>query len=211
MEVLLQGAVNDSAIYPHQGEIRTSRLSLDDRYRQYSDDRSAFITAEQADVIVTHDFPTTPPVLWDWLNDPYKRTRWLRWTKWRPGIRPSGRTDVGAVNHCAHGVGTIIETILDWRPYSYFTVEMEQASLRLSILATYQLEPLPNGAGTRLFLCTILQKAPALSLSRQVFKSGFPRKMKQDFQRMEALMAAAAGASGSPMPESTPITETAGS
>jgi len=210
MDILPEGMETSSAEYPHLGQIPTSRLNLDERYHRFSDERYAFIIAEQADLIVTHDFPTTPPVVWDWLNDPYKRTRWLRWTKWRPGLRPSGRTGVGAVNHCTHGVGTVIETILDWHPYSYFTVEMEQASVWSKIVGTYQLEPLPHGAGTRMFFRAILQQAPALRLSRQMFKAAFPRKLQQDYQRMEALIVAEADSTALPIPEPSQTAEISG-
>jgi hypothetical protein len=175
--------------YPHLGEIRSGSLDLGVRYLALSEDRRAFVIAEQADLIVSHDYPTAPPVVWDWLNDPYKRTRWLRWTKWKPGLRPTGRTDIGAVNHCTHGVGSVIETVLDWRPYRYFTVEMEQASVWLSLRATYQLEPLPDGQGTRLYFRGQLQKAPSMRLMRQALKAGLSRKLKQDFERMAELMA----------------------
>jgi hypothetical protein len=188
MGVLPEGMVANSGEYPHMGEIRTGLLDLADQYHYFNEERFAFVIAELADVSVTHDFQAPPPVVWDWINDPTKRTRWLRWTKWQPGLRPLGRTGVGAVNHCTHGVGSLIETILDWRPYRYFTVEMDQASLWSNMLATYELEPLPDGSSTRLFFRAVLQKAPALWLSRRVLKVGVPRKLKQDFQRMEALM-----------------------
>jgi hypothetical protein len=175
--------------YPHLGEIRSGSLDLGGRYQSLSEDRRAYVIAEPADVIIFQDYPTAPPVVWDWLNDPYKRTRWLRWTKWKPGLRPAGRTDIGAVNHCTHGVGSVVETILDWRPYRYFTVEMEQASVWSSLLATYQLEPLPDGEGTRLHFRGQLQKAPAMRLARPVIRMGLSRKLKQDFERMAELMA----------------------
>ena len=175
--------------YPHLGEIRSGSLDLGGRYQSLNEDRRAYVIAEQADVVVSQDYPTTPPVVWDWLNDPYKRTRWLRWTKWKPGLRPSGRTDIGAVNHCTHGVGSVVETILDWRPYRYFTTEMEQASVWSSLLATYQLESLPDGGGTRLYFRGQLQKAPTMRLMRPALRLGLSRKLKQDFERMAELMA----------------------
>jgi len=178
-----------SGDYPHLGTIQSRLLDLGRRYEALTDARQAYITPDQADIIVSHEFAAPPSLLWDWLNDPYKRTRWFRWTTWTPGLRPAGRTGVGAVNHCAHGVGNLIETILDWRPYRYFTVEMSQDSIRSAIEATYQLDPLPDGQGTYLEFRAILRKAPALVLARPLFKAGYSRKARQDFVRMAALMA----------------------
>ncbi len=177
-----------SGDYPHVGTIRSRLLDLGRRYEALTEARQAYITPEQADMIVTHDFAAPPSLVWDWLNDPYKRTRWFRWTTWTPGSRPAGRTGIGAVNHCVHGVGSLIETILDWRPYRYFTVEMSQDSIWSRFEATYQLDPLPEGQGTRLEFRAILRKAPAIGLARPVFRVGYSRKLKGDFARMAALM-----------------------
>jgi uncharacterized protein YndB with AHSA1/START domain len=178
-----------SGDYPYVGTIQARFLDLGHRYEAMTAARQAYITAGEADLIVSHEFAAPPSLVWDWINDPYKRTSWFRWTTWTPGLRPSGRMGVGAVNHCVHGVGSLIETILDWRPYRYFTVEMSQDSLWLTIEATYELDPLPDGRGTALEFRAILRKAPAIGLARPLFKAGYNRKLKQDFERMAALMA----------------------
>lgn len=205
------GMTRHQGEYPHLGEIQSASLDLDARYQEFCKDRKAFVIAEEADFIIFQDIAATPPVVWDWLNDPYKRTCWLRWTKWRPGIRPSGRTDIGAVNHCTHGIGSVVETIIDWRPYTYFTVEMEQASIWSSFLVTYQLEPLPDGAGTRVFFRGVLLKAPAKSLSRWVVKNWLPRKLQQDLERMAELIDEDQEKTAvAPAPEPTVVAEVSG-
>ncbi len=202
-----EGMEELSGEYPHLGEIRSGSLDLGERYLLLNEERQAYVSDEDADLIISHDYPTTPPVLWDWLNDPYKRTRWLRWTKWRPGLRPGGRTDVGAVNHCTHGVGSVIETILEWRPYQFFTVEMEQASFWSSLLATYQLEPLPDDQGTRLHLRARLLKAPSMRLARPAMSMGMSRKMKRDLAHMAELMAEEESSQDSPSTEPAKVAD----
>jgi uncharacterized protein YndB with AHSA1/START domain len=189
MDVQPEGMEEGCGEYPHLGEVRTGSLDLGHRYQTLTETRQAYVTAEQADILISHDYATTPPVVWDWLNDPNKRTRWLRWTKWKPGIRPGGRTGVGAVNHCSHGVGSVIETVLEWRPYHHYTVEMKQASLWSSVMATYRLELLPDGGGTRVHMHGRLQEAPAMPVARPLFSAILSRKMKQDFVNMGRLMA----------------------
>ena len=33
----------------------------------------------------------------------------------------------GAQNHCAHGKNLVVETILDWKPFEYYTTEYPMA------------------------------------------------------------------------------------
>ena len=35
--------------------------------------------------------------------------------------QPTGRRGAGATNHCLHGEDTVVEEVLDWRPYDYLT------------------------------------------------------------------------------------------
>jgi uncharacterized protein YndB with AHSA1/START domain len=133
--------------YEHLGEVLTHTLNLHDRYQAITEARRVFLGADEADLVLTHDFAAPPPVVWDWLNDPYKRTQWMYERVWSITARPAGRTGVGARNHCEHGKGTIHETILDWRPFDYVTVEQQQGNLVMT--ETVQFEPLPEGRGTR--------------------------------------------------------------
>jgi uncharacterized protein YndB with AHSA1/START domain len=133
--------------YEHLGEVETHTLNLHERYQEVTQARRVFLSADEADCILAYDFAAPPPVVWDWLNDPYKRTQWMHERVWSITARPAGRTGAGARNHCAHGRNSSHETILDWRPFDYVTVEQQQGNVR--IMETVQLEPLPDGCGTR--------------------------------------------------------------
>lgn len=61
------------------------------------------------------------------MNDSQKRVQWQFFDDIHPFTRPDGRTRAGAQNHCAHGKDVTIETILDWRPFEYYTVEYPMA------------------------------------------------------------------------------------
>jgi hypothetical protein len=130
------------------------------------------IELEEAHATLSFDFDAPATVVWEWLNDPRRRNQADPKVTWSAAKRAGGRTGSGATNHCAHGNGELsCESILDWRPfeyvttldwqpYRYFTVRMEQSSL--SMLATYQLQPLPDGAGTRLFFRAIFKQSTRL-------------------------------------------------
>ena len=86
-----------------------------------------------------------PPVVWEWLNDPKKRAQWAHAeVVFIPVALPGGRTGVGARTHCVHGKNVaMVETVLDWRPFDYFTVE--QVFGPFTERATFRLTPAPGG------------------------------------------------------------------
>jgi hypothetical protein len=174
--------------YPHLGEIKTAQLDLRSKYDALSESRHAHLSAEEADTITEYEFAPPPFLLWEWLNLPEKRNQWMRWRTWTAGLRPGGRLQRGASNHCAHGLGTIIETVLDWRPYRYFTVRSEQESIRLSMTQTYELVPRPEGSGTRLSLRTRIEKGVPKWLVRQTLKLLLPRLYRGDFELLDRLI-----------------------
>jgi hypothetical protein len=189
MHIWPEDMQTNSASYEHLGEIQTARLDLQPRYQALTAARQAFVTPEEADIVLTRVFPVAPSILWGWLNDPDRRTRWMRWRTWSAGLRPGGRTGIGASNHCAHGVGTIIETVLDWRPYDYFTVETAQTSIHLSMTQTYRLESLESGAETRLHMHTRLQKPAPKWLTRLMLRLIAIPLWKSDLERLAQLVA----------------------
>lgn len=126
--------------YEHLGGIETFSLDLHTRYQQMIAARRVFISPEEADSVITRTVAAPPAILWDWLNDMGKRVQWE--TSYReilPILRPGGRMGAGATNHCAHGDDLILETILDWRPFEYYTAEYPLA------IQSLHLEPTPDG------------------------------------------------------------------
>ena len=111
--------------YEHLGEVQTFSSDLRARYQELNAARRIQVGAAEADVVLRHDFPQPPPVVWEWLNDPQRRTRWMHERVWSADARASGRTDVGSRNHCAHGKDNFTETILDWKPFDYVTSRQE--------------------------------------------------------------------------------------
>ena len=130
------------------GEVQTYSINLLTRYEALIDTRRVFITPEEADMVYTQELPGPPPIAWDWLNDPHKRLLWEGLTI-VPQKMPGGRSGVGTRNHCVHGKGYSIHTVLDWRPFDYFTIEMAPSSTsKFAVRRTSRLVPV-NG-GTRL-------------------------------------------------------------
>ena len=149
--------------------VQTCSLNLHPRYNELTDARRVIVTPEEAYIRVERDFPVSPPIVWEWLNDPHKRAQYAfeKGTVFQAAGRPAGRTDAGARNHCVHGKKVAMnETVLDWRPFEYFTVEQVFSGFVERI--TFQLEATADG-GTRLHVsCKGRSPAPGF-LSRPLY------------------------------------------
>ncbi|MBI3152765.1 MAG: DUF2652 domain-containing protein, partial [Chloroflexi bacterium] len=126
-------------------ETKLYGLNLEQRYQAMLQARRVVVSLEEADGKFTLELPISPPFVWEWLNDPAKRNQWYpALLKWSAHSRPGGLLGSGAVNHCDHGVGMVVETVLDWRPFEYFTVEMRVTPGNLKVLETIHLETMSN-------------------------------------------------------------------
>jgi len=144
MGIQPDGMLASQESYEHLGEINAGSINLDERYRELVAERKVFMSAEAADVTVDYEFSAAPAAVWDWLNDPQKRTRWMKGSAWHAAARPGGRTGPAAQNHCTNS--KVLEQIIDWRPFDYYTVLLNKGPL--SILITSVLER--TGSGTHL-------------------------------------------------------------
>ena len=118
-------------------------FDLASRYKAMMDAQCVVISPEEANADFKVSLPLSRPAVWEWLNDPQKRNQWYpSLLRWSARLRPGGRTGPGASNHCNHGVGNVIEKIIDWRPFDYYTVEMRAMPGNVSLLMTIRLDAL---------------------------------------------------------------------
>jgi hypothetical protein len=125
------------------GSVRTYGLDLEARYESALENRRLFIPHEDALYSFTLEYPVDSAALWQWINDPDKRTQWFI-LKWSARARPGGRTRSGAINHCYHGIGDTLETILDWHPFEYYTSEYRIRPINVLMRQTTQFESLSH-------------------------------------------------------------------
>ena len=197
--------------YEHLGEVQVYALNLRERYKEITESRREFISPEQADAQITFQFSQPPPIVWDWLTDPRKRNLYSPSVTWSAASRARGRTGKGARNHCAHGKDEIsVETILDWRPFNYYTLDNIAHAGReswIDFVSTYSLEALPEGQGTRVH-STMKVKQRTL-IGRFLTGTGLlsmimGKMMQQPMEQMEVMMREAVDQQGMGM-ESPPV------
>lgn len=178
MDVNLEDLQEGTETYEHLGEVKTFSLDLHARYQELIEARREYVSAEEADLVVSYQVPAPALAVWDWMNDIQKRLRWESFDDIRPISRPGGRTGAGARNHCAHGRNLVIETILDWHPFEYYTVEYPMA------IQTRRLEP--EADGTRLDIYFKLKMPFPSWMKRLVANSMF--KMTRSEQQFETML-----------------------
>ena len=139
--------------YEHLGETKTYSYDLQSIYQKYVDSLRVIVSAEEAVVKIEQDFSASVTVLWDWLNDPRKRAQYTaqQGLEFRTIFLPNGRRGIGAQTHCMHGQDAAMkETVLDWKPFDYYTVDQDAGKMLGDTITTYRFEPIQNGKATHL-------------------------------------------------------------
>ena len=184
---------HQSETYEHLGAMETSSLDLHERYQALTAARHIIITPQEAHVTKVYEIAAPPAVVWDWANDPQRRSLWMHGTTWAEGDRPGGRTGAGARNHCAHGKNAkTLETVLDWKPFEYYTAE-QAPNAQVAAVFTCRFEPLADGQATRLTV-TIVSRSNGSSsglVNRLVSKMMYGSRWghSQDWDHLARLVA----------------------
>jgi len=130
--------------------VRTYSLDLRRRWQDLQRERTVRLDASDADFEVVVELPAAPAVVWDWFNDPRRRSKWIGLAVERASP-PGERSGIGTRTHCTHG-GKVesVHTILDWHPFDYFTEEIARPSDgRPQVVNTVALEPTSSGTRVR--------------------------------------------------------------
>lgn len=159
------GLVEDREEYEGVGEVVGYVHDLEAAWRSERELRRVRVGERETAMLVEGDIPAPPQTVWEWVTDPTRRPQVV------PGVVrvdeavSNGRRGIGTSNHCMHGEGATLEEILDWRPYSYFTV---RTTLPNGLSATTMEELIETDGGTHL---VVRVAKPRSARDRQVFAS----------------------------------------
>lgn len=129
--------------YEHIGEVPAYVHDLEARWRAEQDSRRVFVAPDDAEVALDVLLPAPPPVVWEWMASPPRRVQWQAGADRVDQTIRGGRRGVGTTNHCVHGQEAIVEEVLDYRPFDYFTIQT--AVPGGGLVFTYHLEPSAEG------------------------------------------------------------------
>lgn len=121
------GLTKHTETYESLGEVRGGVHDLKRVLERMRDERRAYVGSRDADFEWSFEAEVTPPVLWQYWVDPAKRLKWQTvQTAIDDRANSDGRLGVGATSHCAHGGDyDLLRRYIDWRPFSYFTCQVE--------------------------------------------------------------------------------------
>lgn len=161
--------------YDDVGEIHGVVEDLDHRWRIEQERRRLYVLPDRAAFeVVSPVLPAPAEVTWEYLTAPEKRALWA--ADRVDQVAGGPRRGAGTVNHCMHGDDVIIERILDWRPFRYYTAGFEWPGIGVWPW-TYELEPVDGG--TRVHI-----RGEALRGHRALLAAAYRRfKIEPTFER----------------------------
>jgi len=109
--------------YDDVGEIFCCLEDLGERWQAETVRQRAYVAAQGASFERTFTVPVDPTVAWEWMTASEKRVLYAADDVTL--MSPGGRQRPGVTNHCMHGPEVIIEHIVDWHPFDYFTKSYE--------------------------------------------------------------------------------------
>lgn len=190
--------------YESVGDVRSWVHDLGRRWQE-EEERSRVFVAPGEEVYANELRTAAPPqVVWEFVTAPGRRVTWQAGVTDVVVDAKGGRRGVGSRNHCMHGKDAMVEEILDWRPYDYFTDRstIDTPAGRLRFLATTELEPTSDGTVLRLRFA-----APSSAKQRAIMEQVGPMLADMVQASLSSLQAeldavvSARSADGSPEPE----------
>lgn len=191
LKMQLDGLHPQDETYEHLGTVPTWTCNLIPRYEALTSAHRVTIPRGEADVVTIHEFNASLCTVWDWIMDIQNRNKTMggigSWTVISRG--EGNRSGAGSVNHCAHGKGISQETILDWRPFEYATVESVDGPVTFHEMLVF--EDLDEGKGTKLEARVKMLKPKPLLLARLMVKMEFRKKnpYKMWFDEIDKILA----------------------
>jgi hypothetical protein len=132
-----------SETYEHLGEVRMCVHDLRAAWEREQARRRTAVEPEHAWLSFEADLPFPSSLVWDYLTVPGLEAEVLGLDLAERADSLGGRLREAAKIHCAHGDLDIFSTILDWKPFDYYTVR--QTAGGLAYLQTRRLIPTETG------------------------------------------------------------------
>jgi len=166
---------------------------LHERWSEERERRRVKVSRDEAAKVATYDLPAPRAMAWSYMTEPGMRAAWDPGIKRVDEVTADGRRGTGTRNHCIHGKDVVLEEVLDWRPFDYYTTEVQSPMPLLKpIRITFEFDETPGG--TRV---TEYWRPHAGFGQRLVF--GMAMRMlegrfKESQESLRSILAAAAGA-----------------
>lgn len=166
--------------YEHIGEVEGYVYDLIPVWQRDRERRRVTLPPEEVVIETVMDLPVSPPLAWDYMNDPVVRASYLGSDSVTVS-KVGGRMTIGSKYHCAHGDNVFDQEILDWQPFDYITYKQAlhlPGNMRATVLMMVKLEEIPEGTRVITFYSKPVSSNP---LGNLMMKMGW-KKMEQSVQ-----------------------------
>jgi uncharacterized protein YndB with AHSA1/START domain len=116
-----QGLQEHAEAIEHIGDTKCWLSDLEEAWKREAETARNLVQRACAYMLIERDFAAPRQVVWDLVTSPQHHTRWQRADGFVEN-KAQGRRGAGTQNHCLHGKDTVIEDIVDWRPFDYVTL-----------------------------------------------------------------------------------------
>lgn len=116
-----QGLIEHPETIDIIGEVTCWVRDLEQAWVDENERQRHEVTRDKAFAVIEFDIAAPRPVVWDYFTLPELRPKWRGADAVNEAVA-GGRRGTGTVNHCMHGAHTIIEEVIDWRPFDYLTL-----------------------------------------------------------------------------------------
>lgn len=124
LSVMNNGMISQNEEYEDVGNVETFAADLHPQYEALLSRRLYVLDEQQAHHVFRAKANAPASLVWEWLHNPKKRAELQKMTI-VAAKRIDGRMKQGAVNHCIHGKEMIVEEIIDWKPFEYWSLSQK--------------------------------------------------------------------------------------
>lgn len=127
---LIQGMAQHTETYEHLGAVPVYVHDMARAWEDNRERRQVQVGPSDAWIILEFELPVSPALAWEYLNNPQCICEWCGLASVQPIDLKWGRIGIGSGRHCVHAKSkaVTVETILDYEPFNYVTVQASQAN-----------------------------------------------------------------------------------
>ena len=167
--------------YDDVGEVPGWVEDLEARWADEQERRRILIPDEDLAVEVELQLPVPPALAWELFTSPEPRRQWQGSD--RVDERTAGgRRGEGTTTHCVHGTSTIVEQVLEWRPFRSYAIRSRIPRLGTVLIAT-ELEESATGTHVR----SRFSKPLGRRLIWPLVSRSFRRRLEEQAERLREL------------------------
>ncbi len=144
MEDFAKELANHAESYEHFGDVQVFVQDLTPVWKKESVRQRVFVEPQDALFILEGELPISPALAWDYATKPEFRSMFFNADTMELEDLEGGRAGAGSAYYCAHGKEVFTHPILDWKPFQYYTVEVN-ALFGRKVHITTGLVPTENG------------------------------------------------------------------